>query len=150
MVEGRWRWKWEVGGVEGGAEGEGEADSPAAPHLPPPPSQSCGELALQEAAAMIPALALAPLAYHRVLDLCAVTAACARCVLVGSPQLATPSSCGWLGQWGLGRAPHSGREVVPLRAQGEAEPRTQASKQWWMTGLAILRPLEGRRSNCSI
>ena len=34
-------------------------------------AQSCGELALQEAAAMVPALALAPRACHRVLDLCA-------------------------------------------------------------------------------
>ena len=34
-------------------------------------AQSCGELALQEMAAMLPALALAPGPHHRVLDMCA-------------------------------------------------------------------------------
>ena len=34
-------------------------------------AQACGEVALQEAAAMLPALALAPGLHHRVLDMCA-------------------------------------------------------------------------------
>mmetsp|Transcript_49644 Transcript_49644/g.142374 ORF Transcript_49644/g.142374 Transcript_49644/m.142374 type:complete len:821 (-) Transcript_49644:115-2577(-) len=62
-------WRLEVSEAstaEGGSGDDGERVTSLLLH-----AQSCGELALQEAAAMLPALALRPKLGHAVLDLCA-------------------------------------------------------------------------------